>query len=88
MNVIPISGTPDNIDAYVKPPVNTRSPEELEAWLAATVKEGVQKIHIPECFIYTMKRISDEATRNGYKIMQKQLLGLTAEAEFFLERAP
>jgi hypothetical protein len=87
MNVIPIGETPDNIQTYVKPPVGDQSPEELEAWLAARVKEGVHKIHIPECFIYTVKHISDDAAQNGYKIMQKQLLGLTAQAEFFLERA-
>ncbi len=88
MNVIPVGDAPGDVSNYAKPPAGAEAPEQLEAWLRTMVKERAHNIHIPECLIQTVERISEEATRNGYKIMKKQLLGLTDQAEFFLKRTP
>jgi hypothetical protein len=87
MNLIVLARPPKNIASYVLPPVNVCTEEEIEEWLRTSLSNGEHDLHVQECSFETISHVHALARQENYKLQYLPIIGKTAHAEFFLERA-
>jgi len=88
MNMIQLEKTPENLWSYVKPPGSVIEEDELEKWLRTVIREGVNNLHIEDCFLQTIANLESDLVGQKYRVFIRPIAGMAASAEFFLERIP
>jgi hypothetical protein len=88
MNMIKLEKPPENLLTYVKPPGSIIDEDALERWIRVFIKQGAQNLHIEDCFLQTIANLESDLVAQKYKVFIRPIAGMTASAEFFLERAP
>ena len=87
MHLYELQDRPKNLQSYLRPPDEAKSDAQIEAWLRKMFQQAEVSLHIPECFLKTVKEVHQVAAQGGYQISFMQIAGKTASAEFFFARA-